>query len=116
MSQARQNLGKKGEALAEAHLIDKGFQLLERCFRCRLGELDLVMQDGDTLVFVEVRTRHSSRFGSAAESIDQAKQKKLVRMAAFYLQGKRLQQVPVRFDVVAITGDKLEHIADAFRC
>ena len=92
--------------------------LVARNFRCRAGELDLILRDGEQLVFVEVRSRRSSQFGTPAESVTHSKQQRLLRAAAFYLQRQRLD-LPCRFDVVAILqpGDapQVEWIQDAFQ-
>ena len=73
------------------------------------------MQDGDTIVFVEVRTRSSARFGDPAESVNALKQRKIVRMAQVYLQERGRENAPARFDVVAVLGREVRHIPDAFR-
>ena len=115
MSRERLDLGKKGEDMAQAYLCRQGYRLLERSYRCKLGEADLIMQNGNTIVFVEVKTRSSNLFGTPQEAVDARKQKKLVRVAQSYLQERRLGNVPSRFDVVAVTGDDIRHIPDAFR-
>lgn len=98
---ARQCIGAAGEAAALAHLQQNGLRLVERNFRCKAGEIDLIMRDRDTLVFIEVRARADLRHGGAAASITPAKQRRLVRAAQCYLQ--RLRVLPAcRFDVVAI--------------
>ena len=97
--------GQYTESLACQYLENKGFNLIEKNFNCKVGEIDLVMQDNDTLVFVEVRYRKSNDFGSGAESITASKQSKLIKTASLYLQRHaKLNQSPVRFDVVSITG------------
>ena len=110
--------GKRGENLAYEHLKGQGLILIERNYRCRTGELDLVMRDGAQMVFVEVRYRRNARYGSPAETITKTKQKRLIRAAAFYLQSRRID-APCRFDVVAITqhGSNciLQWIRDAFQ-
>jgi putative endonuclease len=94
---------------------------IRRNFRSRLGEIDLVMQDADCLVFVEVRYRSSARFTRASLTVDHHKQRKIVRTAALFLAGNsRYSRGDVRFDVVAIQkcrgdGDEVEWIRDAFR-
>ena len=94
---------------------------VRRNFRCRLGEIDLVMQDGDCLVFVEVRYRSSARFTHAALTVDRHKQRRIIRTAALFLAGRsRFARNTVRFDVIAIHGDdrdegSVEWIRDAFR-
>ncbi len=111
--------GREAENLAQRYLQEAGLQLLEQNFNCRVGEIDLVMREGNTTVFVEVRYRHKSTYGSAVESVDYRKQKKLINTALFYLQNhKSLNNKPCRFDVMAITSQKgnseIEWIKNAF--
>lgn len=102
----RDQRGTRAEQLARQYLEQHGLHFRQANFRCRRGEIDLIMQDGDTLVFVEVRYRRNSRYGSAAETVDRHKQRKLVTTALFYLQGNpRLARLTSRFDVIAISGD-----------
>lgn len=98
----RKQTGQYGEDLAAALLSEKGYQVIERNWRRPTGELDLVAQDNDTLVFVEVRTRSGARFGRAEESITPAKQVKLVELAQLYMQEKELTTHRWRIDVVAV--------------
>lgn len=107
--------GARYEALAARHLESKGYRILERNFTAKLGELDLIARDGETLVFVEVRQRSSLGFGSAAETLGRAKLRRLVRAAQLYAQARGLEDSEMRFDVVAFDGDALEHIEDAFQ-
>ncbi|EGF32441.1 Putative endonuclease [Oxalobacteraceae bacterium IMCC9480] len=112
-STARQRSGDDGEDLALAHLQQQGLQLVERNFLCKGGELDLVMQAGATLVFVEVRRRASADFGGAVASITRSKQRRLVVAAQRYLQ--RYRDPPAcRFDVVAIDGTVITWLQNAF--
>jgi putative endonuclease len=107
-------VGEAREDQARAFLEARGLKLIDRNYRCRGGELDLVMRDGDCLVFVEVRYRRSARFGSAAESVTRGKQQRIALAASHYLQRNRCA-APCRFDVVAITGDgACEWLKDAF--
>jgi putative endonuclease len=102
----RAERGSRAEQLARRFLEQQGLRFKQANFRCKRGEIDLIMQDGETLVFVEVRYRSSSRFGSAAESVDRHKQRKLVTTALFYLQSKpELARQASRFDVIAISGE-----------
>lgn len=97
--------GEHTENLACQFLEEKGFKLIERNFSCRFGEIDLIMQDNDSLVFVEVRYRRSNNFGSGAETITANKQSKLIKTASAYLQQHaKLNQYSARFDVVSISG------------
>jgi putative endonuclease len=98
-----------------------GLKLLVRNFHCRYGEIDLIMQDGAAIVFVEVRFRKHGRFASAAASVDARKQGKLLRTAAHYLRKHpQFRNAPARFDVVALDGPTPQHftlqwLRDAFR-
>jgi putative endonuclease len=101
-----QQSGQAAEALARQFLEQRGLRLLAQNWRCRLGELDLVMLDSDTVVFVEVRYRRYSAWGGAAESVDARKREKLSRAAQHFLQQEsRWAKHPCRFDVIAITAD-----------
>jgi len=115
---SRVALGTAAEDLACRFLEAHGLTLVTRNFRVRGGELDLIMRDGEQLVFVEVRSRRSCRYGSPAESVTRAKQQRLLQTAALYLQRQDINP-PCRFDVVAIvqTGDppQMEWIRDAFQ-
>ena len=96
-------LGQRAERSARDYLIRKGLRLIEGNYRCRFGEIDLIMVDGEYLVFVEVRYRSSDRFGGALASIDARKQYRLRASAEHYRQGNRtLADRPCRFDVVSI--------------
>lgn len=94
-------IGHDAEQLAESHLQARGLRTLARNFRCKAGEIDLIMEDGDTLVFVEVRYRGDTRFGCAAASISWHKRQRLIRSAQYYLLTHGGEQRPCRFDVVA---------------
>lgn len=110
-------LGQKAENQALDFLQQQGLRLLERNYRCRGGEIDLIMQAGKTLVFVEVRQRHSARFGSALESVDGKKRAKLLHSAQHYLMcHPKWRHESCRFDVVAIEGEagKIHWIQHAF--
>jgi len=101
----RQRRGDRGEALARAHLERAGLRTRARNWRCRHGEIDLVMTEGSAVVFVEVRMRSSDGFGGALASIDAGKRRRLVRAAAAWLQRHRLGDRPARFDVVGVGAD-----------
>lgn len=107
-------IGDDKERLAGDYLKRQGLKLLERNFSCRHGEIDLIMRDRDTLVFVEVRFRRSGRFGRAAETVTASKRRRLSTAAALYLQKNRLD-LPCRFDVVGIEADdQIDWIRSAF--
>nr|WP_314574726.1 YraN family protein [uncultured Pseudomonas sp.] len=102
----RQIAGREAEALALRHLQQQGLQLITQNWSCKRGELDLVMLDGDTVVFVEVRYRRHAGWGGALESVDFRKQQKLTLAAQWFLQTElKWADSPCRFDVVAINGD-----------
>lgn len=121
----RKDAGERGEALALLHLSAVGLKLIKRNHRCKGGEIDLVMLDGSTLVFVEVRFRRDRSFGGAAASVTRTKQQRLQLAARHLLQASReLQRYRARFDLIAIEMDeaypdtsqpRIEWIKDAFR-
>lgn len=97
-------IGQAAEDLACRYLQDQGLHLIERNYRCKRGEIDLVMRDTSSVVFVEVRYRRNHRFGSGAESVDRHKQAKLTATALHYLQSnKAAAKSPARFDVVSVS-------------
>jgi putative endonuclease len=103
---ARAERGALAEAAALAHLQTQGLTLLTRNHREKFGELDIVMEDGECVVFVEVRYRSSDRWGGALASVNPAKQHRLINAARSYLKrNSRLEARPCRFDVVAVEGD-----------
>jgi putative endonuclease len=96
-------VGGYGERVAIAHLVERGLLLLDRNWRCPEGELDAVMRDrGDVLVFVEVKTRRSERFGTPAEAVGPAKVRRMRRLAAAWLAQAGIHPAEVRFDVVEV--------------
>lgn len=107
--------GARGESRAAQFLRDRGYRIVETNFRCKMGEIDIVARHGSTLVFVEVRTRSSARFGRASETVNAAKQRQIARVARFYLMSRRPRFDTCRFDVVDITAGDLAVIEDAFR-
>lgn len=115
MRDGRVLMGRVNERRAEEALVRRGYRIVERNFRGRMGELDLVAYDGDILVFVEVRSRRSSEHGGALAALTPAKLRQVARVAALYLAARRPTFSTCRFDVVAITGDTLTLIPDAFR-
>lgn len=113
---SRQQQGAKREFQARRLLETAGLAFVAANVRYRLGEIDLIMRDRLVWVFVEVRYRRSSRFGGAAASITRSKQQKLLRAAALWLhiRGQSFDTVDCRFDVVAITGEQVEWLPNAF--
>ena len=120
MSQSRIKVGKIGEALAVEHFKAQGYEIRAQNYRTRSGEIDLIVQRGKRVVFVEVKTRRSSKFGAPQAAVTPAKQKQISKIALNYLQTHNLLDVPCQFDVVAIILSwefelvKLQHIENAF--
>lgn len=103
MSQGQRNLGRRGEAAAEAYLLQRGYHILARNYRCPLGELDVVAQEGGSVVFIEVKTRRGDRAGSGGEAISARKRWRMTRLAHYYLAAHGLEGQPCRFDVVSLS-------------
>ena len=110
--------GLKAEIIARNFLIKNGFKLITTNYRTRLGEIDIIMQDKKTLIFVEVRYRKSNSYANGAESITRSKQKKIIKTALTFLQ-KYPTYKSYRFDVIAIqptqNGNEIDWIKDAFQ-
>jgi len=119
MAERSQHLGRAGEEVALQYLHQQGYRILERNFRCRLGEIDLIARDGRTLAFIEVKTRRSQAFGPPALAVTKAKQRRLVRVSQVYLSQKGGAQALCRFDVVTIQIEggepRVEVIKNAFQ-
>jgi len=118
MTQERLSLGKKGEELAVGQLKALRYKILERNFKCSLGEIDVIARDKNTLVFVEVKTRATRDFGGPAAAVHERKQRQLSKVALVYLNQKKLFNIPARFDVVAVEllspSPRIEVIQNAF--
>ena len=114
MTAARQALGAAGEAMAAAWYEANGYQVLDRNWRCRDGELDLVVRKQRTIVFCEVKTRSSLAFGSPQEAVTHAKRDKIRRLAATWLETSPVRPRQIRFDVAAILDGELELIEGCF--
>ena len=97
----KKKVGILGEKCAERLLIKENYKILEKNFRCKMGEIDIIAQDGKYLVFVEVKTRNNARYGSPAEAVSYYKQRKIIQVAQYYLLCQRYSG-DVRFDVVEI--------------
>ncbi|MCF8054487.1 MAG: YraN family protein [Deltaproteobacteria bacterium] len=98
----RRATGRQGEDLAVSHLRDHGYKIIERNYSCQIGEIDIVAKEAGTIVFVEVRSTTVERFGSAIDSVNLRKQRKLSLLALRYLQEKNLLGQNCRFDVVGV--------------
>lgn len=95
-------LGRRGEDAAARFLDRRGYEIVERNWTCAAGEADIIARDGDSVVFVEVKTRSSCDYGMPAEAVDEAKRDRYERIAALFLQGFHVVDVPVRFDIIGI--------------
>jgi putative endonuclease len=114
MTLGRQRLGARGEDLAAAWYEEQGYEVLDRNWRCRLGELDLVVRRGRTIVFCEVKARSSTAFGTPAEAVTPVKRNRIRHLAARWLEDGRTRAGEIRFDVVAVLGNRVEVIEGAF--
>jgi putative endonuclease len=121
MTHERKRLGRFGEDEAWAFLAAQGYRLLERNFRTRFGELDLIAWHRDVLVFIEVRTRSAGPFGGPIDTVDHEKQRRLRRMAQVFLQAYNIDpETACRFDVIGVNCHRdgsmvIEHCLDAFQ-
>lgn len=120
MARSRLSIGKIGESLAVAHLKARGCKILAQNYRAGRGEIDLIVKDGQFIVFVEVKTRRSLKFGVPQAAVTKQKQRQISKIALTYLQSKNLWDAPCRFDVIGIHLSyqaellRLEHIESAF--
>ena len=110
-----QKTGWLGEMRAAAFLRGQGMRILKKRWRTAHGEIDLIMRDGDNIVFVEVKTRKTGRPGDGLTAVDRNKQKRIVRAATIYLMTRHLLNAPVRFDLVEICRDQVLYIPNAFQ-
>lgn len=111
----KRKTGTMYEEKAAEYLEMQGYQILKQNYRCRMGEIDIVCRDGKYLVFVEVKYRADRRQGGAFMAVTRHKQHKISQVAAFYLMEQRLcENTPCRFDVVAIDGDVISLLQNAF--
>ena len=119
MSVSRQRLGKLGEEAAAKYLQEHGYLIIERNWRCRSGEIDIIARKQEQIVFVEVRTRASKSFGTPQESVTPRKQRQVRQTASIYLYQHRIADAPLRFDLISIqlmddgTWD-IQHLPAAF--
>ena len=113
----KRQTGSEYEGLAAKWLEGHGYQIVERNYRCRQGEIDLIAEKDGYLVFVEVKYRRSSEAGDPAEAVDARKQARILRTARYYMTRYHISEgTPCRFDVVAVLGSNVRLIRDAFWC
>ena len=119
MTIQRRAVGAYGERLAERHLVAQGLVVLARNWRCAEGEVDLILRDGENVVFCEVKTRRGDAYGTPAEAIGPVKVRRLRRLAVLWLTQSGVRPQEVRFDVVSVLpqprgATKIEHLRAAF--
>jgi putative endonuclease len=114
----KKELGKKGEEVALQFLKKRGYRIIEKNYVCKMGEMDIIAKEKDTLVFIEVKTRTSMAFGPPQLAVNLSKQRQLSKVALNFLKDKKLEDAKARFDVVAIllgqNKEEIELIKDAF--
>ena len=114
----KKELGKRGEELALRYLKKQGFRIVETNYVCKMGEMDIIAKEKDTLAFIEVKTRTSTAFGVPQMAVNPTKQVQLSKVALYFLKEKQLEDAKARFDVVAILlgpkKEEIELIRDAF--
>lgn len=110
------DLGKQCEEKAALYLRSRGYKILERCWSSPMGEIDIIALDGSALVFVEVRARSGTAYGTPAETVGRAKRARIIKTALAYVKAKGLRPETLRFDFIGFTaGGGPEHIEDAFQ-
>ena len=107
-------IGRDGEEIAAEYLRNNGYRIVEKNYKNRFGEIDVIAKDGNTVVFIEVKTRNTPSYGTPSSAVDSKKQQRIGKVALTYLTKKGLTQHPVRFDVVSICDGEIEVIRDAF--
>lgn len=115
LSVNKRQTGTSYEIKAEEYLIQKGYKILERNFRNRSGEIDIIAKDGEYFCFIEVKYRTTNDFGSPFEVVDYRKQNQIRKVAMYYLMKNKLSEwTPCRFDVIGFEGEQMTHIENAF--
>lgn len=114
MTDRRRALGASGEEAVASWYQERGYEVVVRNWRCREGELDLIVRDGRAFVFCEVKTRTTDAFGAPVEAVNRAKQERLRRLAARWLTEAPLRPREIRFDVASVMGDRIEVFEGAF--
>ena len=107
-------VGDKGEQIASNFLKKKKYKIICNNYRNKIGEIDIIAEQKDVLVFVEVKTRSSSAFGMPSEAVDSRKQEKIKKVAEVFLLNKKYQNKEIRFDVIEILEEEINHIENAF--
>lgn len=117
----KKDIGNLGENIAENYLINRGYIILDRNFRCKTGEIDIIAKDGNYISFIEVKTRYGNLYGTPGESVNYLKQYRIYKTAQMYILKKRLNKFNFRFDVIEVILNHLNNdfsiklIKDAFQ-
>lgn len=112
--ESKQDIGHQGEDVARKFLEGRGYNTLEVGFRAPFGEIDLIMERGKTIVFVEVKKRRTDGYGAPEEAVTRHKQNHMTKAAWTYIQSRRLENRPIQFDIVSVSSKGIKHIPDAF--
>ena len=120
MTEKRLKLGREGENAAEAYLKKKGYRIIEKNFRCKLGEIDIIADQDGVVVFIEVKARADHQYGHPFNAVTPTKQQKIIQVAQSFLAKHRLLEKPTKFDVVGLTADpkgafKIELLENVFQ-
>ena len=113
-------IGDLGEKLSQKYLLDQGYKILTSNYRTKFGEIDLIVEERGLIIFIEVKTRTSGKFGRPMESVDYRKRETITRVAQYYMVSKGIGDLPIRFDVIEVYMDvgnkkyKLNHLENAF--
>ena len=114
MKKLNKLVGTQGETLAVKYLSGKGYEIIKRNYKNEYGEIDIIAAHEGYLVFVEVKTRSTLMYGMPSEAVDAHKKRKISQVASQYIRFNKLYDYPVRFDVIEVCGEELDHIEDAF--
>lgn len=112
--QNNRQIGSYYETRAKHYLIEKGYEVIQMNFRCRLGEIDMIAKDGEYTVFIEIKYRSNQKCGLPRESVTYYKRQTILGVAKYYLMKTRLSDTPCRFDVIEILKEDIHHIQNAF--
>ena len=121
MKAFNKDIGTLGEDISKNFLVNLGYKILERNFRCKCGEIDLIALHNGYVCFIEVKTRYGTKYGVPAESVTYSKQKKIYKTAQIYISQKKIIDINFRFDVIEVTLNSdnndflVNHIEDAFQ-
>ena len=122
MKSYNKDIGSYTENIAATYLLSNGYSILDRNYRNKFGEVDIICQKDNIIIFVEIKSRYTNSFGSPLESVSCHKQKKIILLSKFYILYKKLSDFNIRYDVIEIYLNHLNntyevnHLEDAFRC